>query len=125
MGRVNRAKKPEDVQLEFFPAAVLDILGSLQDDALAFIPHGGRPLLRVRVEPAPGGFSWCASVHGRYRRLMPRGSLCSTDPMPTAGQAFTAAADHLRGLLAKVPAEDRSAVKTWLGSVYAHANQFR
>lgn len=123
MGRAIRAKKPEDVQLEFFPAAVLGLLGHHDGDVLEFRLRGARPLMRIQVSSTAEGFAWCASVHGAYRASMRLRPVESEVPVASRGQALIAAADYLRGLLPLIPSGDRASVKAWLGSVYAHAHQ--
>lgn len=123
MRRTSRVKKPEDVQLEFFPTAVLDLLGHRDEDALEFRLRGSKPLLRIQVTRSSDGFAWRASVHGAYRTAFRKRPEDSPQPLPSRGQALVAAADYLRSLLPMVPTDDRALVKAWLGSVYAHAQQ--
>lgn len=123
MGRAKQAEKPEDVQLEFFPAAVLGLLGRHDGDVLEFRPRGPKPLFRIQVTRACDGFAWRASVHGAYRASMPRRPKDSAEPVLSHAQALTAAADYLRGLLPLIPTDDRASFKAWLGSVYALAQQ--
>lgn len=123
MGRSSRVKKPEDVQLEFFPAAVLGLLGHHDGDVLEFRPRDSKPLLRIQVTCSPEGFTWRASVHGDYRARIRKRPAGSAVPLGSRAQALTAAADYLRGFLPLVPSGDRTSIKAWLGSVYAHAHQ--